>query len=170
MFTVGSPGMCVRWSPVVLLAEELGTLMLFLPLFHRYVSCVLGCPYEGKVSPAKVAEVCAVGPGLVRVDFLAKLHACAWVRLTSLPQKNTRSLMLRAQPTCPAVTSSAGLYPHLKVPARFQSHQPRPGLQCGNPRSRWESTRILLTGGQGSTEADPAWGLSHFTQKSPLQI
>uniref|UniRef100_A0A2K5L0W2 Hydroxymethylglutaryl-CoA lyase, mitochondrial n=1 Tax=Cercocebus atys TaxID=9531 RepID=A0A2K5L0W2_CERAT len=24
---------------------------------HRYVSCVLGCPYEGKISPAKVAEV-----------------------------------------------------------------------------------------------------------------
>ncbi|XP_054576975.1 hydroxymethylglutaryl-CoA lyase, mitochondrial isoform X4 [Eptesicus fuscus] len=23
-----------------------------------YVSCVLGCPYEGKISPAKVAEVC----------------------------------------------------------------------------------------------------------------
>lgn len=61
------------------------------PLFHRYVSCALGCPYEGKVSPAKVAEVCAVGPGLVRVDFLANLHAQA--QLTSLSQKNTHSLV-----------------------------------------------------------------------------
>ena len=24
----------------------------------RYVSCVLGCPYEGKVSPKAVADVC----------------------------------------------------------------------------------------------------------------
>lgn len=92
MFTVGSAGMCVRWSQAVLLAEELGTLTPFPPpLFHRYVSCALGCPYEGKVSPAKVAEVCAVGPGLVRVDFLANLHAQA--QLTSLSQKNTHSLV-----------------------------------------------------------------------------
>lgn len=60
------------------------------PLFHRYVSCALGCPYEGKVSPAKVAEVCAVGPGLMRVDFLASLHA--QVQLTPF-QKNTHSLV-----------------------------------------------------------------------------
>lgn len=64
--------------------------MPFLPLFHRYVSCALGCPYEGKVSPAKVAEVCAVGPGVVRVDFLAILHT--HVQLTSLSQ-NTHSLI-----------------------------------------------------------------------------
>lgn len=30
---------------------------------HRYVSCVLGCPYEGKIPPAKVAEVCVSGWG-----------------------------------------------------------------------------------------------------------
>lgn len=40
------------------MAEEVGPLTVFLPFFHRYVSCALGCPYEGKVSPAKVAEVC----------------------------------------------------------------------------------------------------------------
>ena len=25
--------------------------------FSRYVSCVVGCPYEGKINPKKVAEV-----------------------------------------------------------------------------------------------------------------
>lgn len=39
---------------------------------HRYVSCVLGCPYEGKISPAKVAEVCvSVRVGGCEVGFLA---------------------------------------------------------------------------------------------------
>lgn len=31
--------------------------ILFCSVFPSYVSCVLGCPYEGKVSPNKVAEV-----------------------------------------------------------------------------------------------------------------
>lgn len=43
------------------MADKLGSLTPFLLFLHRYVSCALGCPYEGKVSPAKVAEVCAVG-------------------------------------------------------------------------------------------------------------
>ena len=40
-----------RFEPVIALAKQHG-------LFIRaYVSCVLGCPYEGNVSPNKVAEI-----------------------------------------------------------------------------------------------------------------
>ncbi|XP_028594710.2 hydroxymethylglutaryl-CoA lyase, mitochondrial isoform X1 [Podarcis muralis] len=40
-----------RFSDVLSAAKETG-----IPV-RGYVSCVLGCPYEGKISPAKVAEV-----------------------------------------------------------------------------------------------------------------
>ena len=40
-----------RFEPVIALAKQHG-------LFIRaYVSCVLGCPYEGNISPSKVAEI-----------------------------------------------------------------------------------------------------------------
>lgn len=49
-----------------LLAKELRGIDAVSPLSsHRYVSCVLGCPYEGKISLAKVAEVCACVPECV---------------------------------------------------------------------------------------------------------
>ncbi|MBY5990692.1 hydroxymethylglutaryl-CoA lyase [Ferrimonas balearica] len=40
-----------RFEPVMVAAEEAGLKV------RGYVSCVLGCPYEGAVAPAKVAEV-----------------------------------------------------------------------------------------------------------------
>lgn len=40
-----------RWDQVLQAARAAG-----IPV-RGYVSCVLGCPYEGKISPAKVAEV-----------------------------------------------------------------------------------------------------------------
>lgn len=30
---------------------------MYISCCHRYVSCVVGCPYEGKVAPEKVAHV-----------------------------------------------------------------------------------------------------------------
>jgi hydroxymethylglutaryl-CoA lyase len=42
-----------RFAPVCAAAQERGIRV------RGYVSCVLGCPYEGEVAPAKVAEVAA---------------------------------------------------------------------------------------------------------------
>jgi hydroxymethylglutaryl-CoA lyase len=42
-----------RFEPVMAAAKEKG-----LPI-RGYVSCVVGCPYEGEINPAKVAEVSA---------------------------------------------------------------------------------------------------------------
>lgn len=40
-----------RFAPVLARAQEAGVRV------RGYVSCVLGCPYEGEIAPAKVAEV-----------------------------------------------------------------------------------------------------------------
>ena len=35
--------------------------LIYSPIINtcfRYVSCVVGCPYEGSIKPIKVAEVC----------------------------------------------------------------------------------------------------------------
>lgn len=58
-------GMAVKQLPCISpAARELGGTDTIPPLSsNRYVSCVLGCPYEGKISPAKVAEVCVSGRG-----------------------------------------------------------------------------------------------------------
>ncbi|CAM3314783.1 hydroxymethylglutaryl-CoA lyase [Halomonas lysinitropha] len=40
-----------RFEPVLERAQQAGVLV------RGYVSCVLGCPYEGEIAPAKVAEV-----------------------------------------------------------------------------------------------------------------
>ncbi|WP_028878535.1 hydroxymethylglutaryl-CoA lyase [Terasakiella pusilla] len=42
-----------RFRPVVEAAKELGVLV------RGYVSCVVGCPYEGEIAPEKVADVSA---------------------------------------------------------------------------------------------------------------
>lgn len=37
----------------------------------RYVSCVLGCPFEGPIAPNKVAEVSCVCIAAVKLSILA---------------------------------------------------------------------------------------------------
>jgi hydroxymethylglutaryl-CoA lyase len=44
-------GSFARFAPVLLAAREQGVVV------RGYVSCVLGCPYEGAIAPAAVAEV-----------------------------------------------------------------------------------------------------------------
>jgi len=47
-----------RFAPVVVKAQEAGIRV------RGYVSCVLGCPYQGEVSPSAVAEVAAALHGM----------------------------------------------------------------------------------------------------------
>jgi len=47
-----------RFAPVVVKAQEAGIRV------RGYVSCVLGCPYQGEVSPSTVAEVAAALHGM----------------------------------------------------------------------------------------------------------
>lgn len=86
-----------------------------------YVSCALGCPYEGKVSPAKVAEVCAVGPGLLRASVLANLRA----QVPSAPfpvghcSSPPSTQVLRAQPASGHLLARA--LPHPRTPHSVSS-------------------------------------------------
>lgn len=100
--------------------QRAGDTDALLPLFHRYVSCALGCPYEGKVSPARVAEVCAVGPGLVRVISMPPCtHRCS---SPPFPRRTHTHTVSEHSPAAPRATSMRGRsLAHLKAPAQLPS-------------------------------------------------